>query len=267
MYYADYHCHSSISQDSTAPLLEDARAAIACGLSELCITDHFDLVLGYGERTHTLDWSPRLEQYHAVKAAVAGKLKLRLGMEFGSGQVDGADAAAILSQPELDFVIGSLHNRTLESGGMDFYYVNYTSSEQCYDMLDDYFLSMERLVEADCYDVLGHIIYLPRYMTVRDGQTVDLERYSQRIRGILKTAIAHGKGMELNTWCGRTLEEWHTVLSIFKDLGGEYITVGSDAHVTENIGKGVPEAYELLRSHGFRYVTTYEKRTPIQIPL
>lgn len=269
MYYADYHTHSSISPDSTTPLIEDAKAAVAAGLSELCITDHFDLLDGTGARQYppALNWPARLEQYEAVKAAFAGKLVLKLGMEYGSGQVSASDTAHVLDHPELDFVIGSLHNRPVESGGGDFYYVDYTSPEQCYPLLDEYFLVLDRLVEADCYDVLGHIIYPVRYMRDRDGQDVDIYRYMDRIRAVLKGALERGKGIELNTWCGRTLEEWRPLLAAYRELGGEIVTVGSDAHVAENIAKGLPEAYTLLQDMGFRYVATYEKRRPVMIKL
>lgn len=269
MYLIDYHCHSELSPDSSSLLLDNAKAAIGAGLSELCITDHFDLLTGKGKRQSAaaLDWTSRLEQYHAVRAAVAGDLTLKLGIEFGSGQVDAAEAAQALSQPELDFVIGSLHNRSEETGAVDLYYLKYTSPAFCYEVLEDYFLSMERLVAADCYDVLGHIIYPIRYMSIRDGQNVDIYRYLDRIRTILKDVVAHGRGIEFNTWCGKTLELWRPTLEAYRDCGGEYITVGSDAHVSGSIGKGVREAYALLKDLGFRYITAYEKRTPVQIKL
>lgn len=267
MYLIDYHSHSELSPDSSAPLLENAHAAVAAGLSELCVTDHFDLLGEYGARqtpTH-LNWAARVEQYHRVQAALAGKLTLKLGMEFGSGQVDAQDAAEVLQHPELDFVLGSIHNQTVAAGGVDFYCVDFTAPEQCHEMLDDYFTSLLRLVEADCYDVLGHVIYLPRYMCSRDGQKVDIYTHMEQLRSVLKGAAAHGKGIELNTWCGRTLEEWRPTLEAWRELGGEFITVGSDAHDPSDIGKGVNEAYTMLQGLGFRYVTTYEKRKPVPV--
>lgn len=269
MYLIDYHTHSELSPDSTAPLIENAKAALAAGLSELCVTDHFDLLDFVGGRQHAgeLDWATRMAHVHAAREAVGSALRLRLGIEFGSGQVDAADAARVLCQPELDFVIGSLHNLSLAEGGGDLYYINYDSSELCYRVLDDYFTSMAALVEADCYDVLGHIIYPLRYMCVRDGQKVDIRPYLERIRFILTGVAAHGRGIELNTWTGRTLEAWRPILEAYRACGGEFITVGSDAHMSGSIGSGIEEACALLRETGFRYVTTYDKRTPIQIKL
>ena len=117
------------------------------------------------------------------------------------------------------------------------------------------------------YDALGHIIYPLRYMCMRDGQTVSLDRYWEQIREILRAVVQTGHAMELNTYNGRTVADWLPVLNIYKEVGGELITVGSDAHRTENVGRGVPEAYALLAQAGFRYVTLYEKRQPRPVRL
>lgn len=269
MYLIDYHTHSLRSPDSHTPLIENAKAAVAAGVSELCITDHFDLVDSDGGRQHAhqLDWAPRLADFQAVREAMGHKVKLKLGIEFGSGQVDAADAAQIMALPQLDFIIGSVHNLSLDAGGTDLYYINYNSPARCYQVLDDYFASMEELVACDCYDALGHIIYPIRYMRTRDGQDVDIYRNLDRIHSLLKGVAAHGKAIELNTWCGRMVDIWQPVLKIYKDCGGEFITVGSDAHVPGGIGTGVKEAYQLLQQMGFSYVTSFDKRNPVQIKL
>lgn len=269
MYLIDYHSHSELSPDSASPLIENAKSAVAAGISELCTTDHFDLLTEDGQFHDLADlrWDERVAQHTAVKAALEGKLVLKLGIELGSGHEDKAITDRILSHPELDFVIGSLHNMPKEVGGYDYYNTRYTSTQQCYELLDHYFRSMVELVEDDRYDVLGHIIVMRRYMTVRDHQEFSFERYTDQIRTALKGAIARGKGIEFNTWNGRSIEEWRDVLTLYHELGGEFITVGADAHEPRSIGKGVRDAYEFLLTLGFRYVTTYEKRKPTQIKL
>ena len=262
MYYIDYHTHTKLSSDGEVPLTEMAEAAVKAGLSELCVTDHYDLVDldGY-------DWVPALAQRREAAERYRGRLTVRLGVEFGSANRYPDRAKATLAQPELDFVIGSVHNLTPEAGAKDFYFVDYTAPEVCYACLDDYFAQMLRLAPIPDYDAMGHIIYPLRYMCMRDGQTVSLDRYWEQIREILRTVAQTGHAIELNTYNGRTLADWLPVLKIYKEVGGELITVGSDAHRTENVGKGVPEAYELLTQAGFRYVTLYEKRQPRPVKL
>lgn len=268
MYFADYHTHSEISPDSSAPLLAMADAAAAAGLSELCVTDHFDLQDDTGNLRTTLDWAPRLEQFRHARDAMAGRLSLRLGLELGSAPVDHAVTDRLLDQPELDFVIGSLHNLTPAGGGRDLYFIDYASPQVCYHTLDDYFTFLETLSALPAYyDVLGHVIYPLRYMCYRDGQEVSLDRYAGQLDGILRRAIQAGRGIELNTWCGRIQPGWKDLLARYRALGGEIITIGSDAHAPENVAKGLSQGCELLREAGFRYYAVYEKRRPRMIKL
>ncbi|WP_297209843.1 histidinol-phosphatase HisJ family protein [uncultured Flavonifractor sp.] len=259
MYCSDYHTHSQLSPDSTAPLEQMARAAAEAGLAELCVTDHCDLLSLYGEPVDRYDWPPALAQYQEQAARFAGTVTLKLGLELGMAHLNPEASQVILDRPELDFVLGSVHNLCPEKGGTDFYYVPYPDSQACYAALDDYFTSMAALAATPYYDVLAHIIYPLRYMEV----PVSLDRYSARIRAILRTAVENGKGMELNTWRGRTIEAWKPVLALYRECGGEIVTIGSDAHVPEGVGKGVREIQGLLADCGFRYVCTYDRRRPV----
>lgn len=263
MYLTDYHCHSLLSPDGYAPLADMAQAAADAGLSELCITDHCDLLTGRGAPVGSYDWAPAVKQFQETAPQFAGTLKLKLGMEFGSGHLDPAAAQAILAQPALDFVIGSVHNMSPETGGLDFYYLDYQTPDDCRRALDDYFDSLDKLVKTDCYDVLGHIIYPLRYMHGLGS----MDPYYDRIHALLRTAAQMGRGIEVNTYRGNTLEEWRPVLERWRDVGGELVTVGSDAHRPEHVGLGVGEAYELLRDVGFRYVAVYDRRKPAMIPI
>lgn len=263
MYLADYHTHTRCSFDSQAELLDEALRAEQLGLREICTTDHCDLIDEHGQRVHALDWAPILAQYQSVRAHMEGKLTLRLGLELGCAQTDPDCARAILAGAPVDFVIGSIHNLSMERGGMDLFYVKYETAQDCYRALDDYFDSMVKLVGLpDTYDVLGHVIYPLRYMTGAKDGPVTLERYWDMLRSIFTAAAQAGRGIELNTYCGRTLQPWLEVLKLYRACGGEIVTTGSDAHSAENIGKGLPQAQQLLETAGFRYLTTYHQRTP-----
>lgn len=268
MHYTDYHMHTRLSPDSEALLQDMAEAAVKAGLSELCVTDHYDLVDESGKPAAApMNWSPAIRQIEAVRAQFRGRLTLKLGIEFGSATFSEEASARTLDQPQLDFVIGSLHNLSPAAGGSDFYFVDYSSPEACYAALDDYFAHMARLAPLPYYDSLGHIIYPLRYMCLRDGQAVTLDRYIDQLRDILKTVVQTGHGIEVNTYNGRTVEDWRQVLTLYREAGGELLTVGSDAHQPKNVGLGVRAAYDLAASLGFRYITTYRNRKPEPIRL
>ena len=173
----------------------------------------------------------------------------------------------MLRQPGLDFVIGSAHNLSLEAGGRDFFLLDYNTLDDCYRALDNYFQSMLTLAAGPYYDVVGHIIYPLRYMKGGYPNPPDIWRYKDEIHEIMRLAVEQGKGIEINTWKGKTLEEWLPVLKLYRELGGEIITVGSDAHAPAPLGRGIREAYQLMEDCGFRYVAVYHQRKPDMIKL
>ena len=123
--------------------------------------------------------------------------------------------------------------------------------------------SLELTAELpDCYDVLGHVLYPLRYMAGVPGGPSGLEGCRERLRAVLAAAVRAGRGIEVNTYRGRTLEEWRPVLELYRECGGEIVTLGSDAHAAEDVGRGIARAQELLKEAGFRYQAVYSRRTP-----
>ena len=88
-------------------------------------------------------------------------------------------------------------------------------------------------------------------------------------RGETDSALGHiastarGRGIEVNTYRGRTLEAWREILVLYRDCGGEIVTVGSDAHIPAHVGRGIAQALELVKACGFPACAAYEKRVPI----
>lgn len=267
MYLADYHSHSTISPDSQNSLYTLCHRACQVGLRELCVTDHWNLVNQLGTPQPIFDWKPSLKQYKALKGRFLGKLELRLGLEVGNGVLDEAAVASVLSLPELDFVIGSLHNLSPKYQNKGAYTVarQASSVEEGKALLDDYMDVLWQLANSDGYDVLGHVIYPLRYLPSEYGLT--LEPWWEQLAETLNVVIAKGKGMEINTSGGTTVFDWVPYLNLYKDLGGEILTFGSDTHQPHTVGASIADAYALARSTGFRYVATYKARAPFFTPL
>ncbi len=263
MVLTDFHTHSECSPDGFAPMAAMAAAGKAAGLREMCLTDHIDLLDGAGRRTFTYDWTPVLTQYRRARELEDASFSLRLGAELGGAQVSPPHAKAILAGADLDFVIGSVHNKSEELDGGDFYYVDYDSPETCHEMLDDYFRNLLAVAQLGLYDSLGHVIYPLRYMNLRDGQSVTLEPHRGAIREIFTAVLDLDRAVELNTWCGRTVEDWRETMSLYRAMGGTRVTLGSDAHHPEGVAGGIREACALLRELGFEGVTTYQARRPV----
>ena len=265
MYRTDYHLHTLISSDSPASLEQQARAALEAGLNELCVTDHWNLLDQQANPlAHTRDWAASIAQIEQAREQFAGQLEIRLGVEVGNGEIDPAGISEGLAQAgtELDFVIGSLHNMSLGSGGLGIY----TSAHQCrrieegIALLDDYVDTLTALAGTDTFDVMGHVIYPLRYLP--HPWQLTLDPYEEQLRSLFRTLIQSGRGIEFNTTQGHTIEEWVPVLKLYRDCGGEIITIGSDAHRPEFIAAGFSDACRLLKNLGFRWHCTYRNRKP-----
>ena len=268
MYLADYHTHTCCSPDSTAPLSEMVRAARRAALKELCTTDHCDLQQEDGSPLASWDWTPILEQYRAVRQTLPRTgPRLRLGLELGGGHTDPQRAQEILSGAPLDFVIGSVHNLSPEAGGRDFFFLDYAAEADARAALDDYIHSLLALAPLLFYDTLGHIIYPLRYINGRAGYQLTLNPWQDQLDQLLRTVIHTGRAIEVNTHAGREIEEWRPVLKRYRELGGELVTLGSDAHRPDHVGRGLVRAVRLLEQTGFRYFTVYRQRKPEQIKL
>ena len=164
---------------------------------------------------------------------------------------------------DFDFVIGSTHL----CRGMDPYYPEYFekfSSEE--EAIRAYFAeTLENLKCHDDYDVLGHLDYIVRVAPSKD-KNYSYDKYKDAIDPILELLVHSGKGLELNTGSFRYgLRQPHPctdVLRRYHELGGEIITVGSDAHKAQDVGSYLDLTSEILQLCGFKYYTIYEKRSP-----
>ena len=122
----------------------------------------------------------------------------------------------------------------------------------------------------DDVDVYGHIDYVVRYGPNKD-KYYSYEDYSDVIDTALSMCIEHGVGIELNTG-GLAYGLKHPnpredVIKRYRELGGEIITVGADAHKPERIAYEFSKAGEILKQCGFKYYTVFKDRKPEFIKL
>lgn len=263
----DFHTHTRFSPDSEALARDMALAAKQTGLDALCLTDHLDFLDFQGNFAglggHTLPfYSPQ-----ELPALAPPGLKLYSGVELGEPWADPALAAQVAACPGLDFILGSAHNLDPDHGGQDFYFLHYDSEETCHEILDAYVGRLEVLSAMPCFDSLAHVIYPLRYMNGRDGRRASLDRYEPQLRRIFHTVVDTGRAIELNTCRGETVEDWRWTLELYKDCGGTLITLGSDAHRPEDVGKGLREGAALLKELGFSHTARYLRRRPELMPL
>ena len=262
---ADYHVHCSCSADSDTPPEAQVQAALACGLEELCITDHVDMADRAGViGPYDYDWSEIRRVNLELREKYGHRLALPMGAELGVAHMDLDMANRYLDAiPEIDFVIASQHHVSARCGGIDLWDYTFPSGKTEM-MLTDYFADLLTVAKWGRFSVLGHLTLPVRYMLRNGLPRPDLTPYRDQMDALLKCLIENGLGLECNTSKGSGLRlPDGDILRRYRELGGEIITLGSDAHTPEAVGAGIRDAQELLRECGFRYVSAFRERKPV----
>ena len=261
MILADCHVHSCFSSDADTPVEQIIEAAIAQGRKYFYLTDHhdFDYPIGEDGRDFQLpreDYTLRLEQ---LRDAYKDKIELRIGVEMGLMAHIADKINDYVSGYPFDFVIGSIHTINLIDIAHNEYYEHKTKDE----VHELYFKTMLECVKhCDYFDVLGHLDYVRRYGPFVD-KSIDYAKYQELIDEIYKLLIAKGKGIEINLSGYRVFDESlpnYDQVKRYYDLGGRIITIGTDSHQKEYIGKHLDKALKMCEAIGFKDITTFTKR-------
>ena len=255
----DFHLHSKLSFDSEAEPSDIVRAAESMGLREICFTDHYDFNT---DPTVAPDIFT-VEQYDKTyDSLTSDAVLIRRGVEFGLTTWNQKELAAFLAQKPLDFVIGSVHY----VGGYDPYYEAFWNGKTMEEAFEGYLEQSLACVKVhDQFDVLGHLNYVCKSAHNPTHLPLRYEDYSDICDEIMKILVGKGKGMEINTSGVDRVGDFlpsETYLKRFKELGGEIVTLGSDAHDGSRVGQYSKEALEIL-NRVFGYVCTFENRKPI----
>lgn len=264
--YMDTHTHTDCSIDGRCTLRELCEAAREKNVRVLAVTEHYDYVEPGGKAYYELHAARRADEFALARQSQPA-IKLLYGIEIGQPHAEPAECEAFLRKNSFDVVIGSLHGLRPDR---DIYHIDYASPAVCRAVLDDYYAEHLELLKQPQFDTLGHIDYALRVM---GGQLskVDLTPWRDVFDELLRRMVETGVALELNTtacrrWIG-SLGHLQWVFARYRALGGEYVTVGSDAHRTGDLAANMDEAHELLHAAGFRYLTYFEQRTPHCVPL
>ena len=264
---ADYHLHSCFSGDSKTPTEAMVKEGIARGLSLLCLTEHLDLDYPYSDTKFDLDTEAYFREMKRLREVYRERIEFLTGAELGLQPHLGDAYRSWLSDKSFDFLIGSTHL----VDRLDPYYPDFWASFDASSGVARYLdVTLQNIQAFDDFDVYGHIDYIIRY--IPQGERVfSYKQHAEQVDAILRLLIEKGKGIEINTGGYKAgLSEpnpCHDVLRRYRELGGEIITMGSDAHTTEYVAYRFADAREVLKECGFRYFTVFRKRKAEFVPL
>jgi len=254
----DYHVHTSFSIDSDAQMPATCEAAISRGLSEIAFTDHADF--GPDDTPDDFPTVKYLAEIERCRTTYGDRLTIRAGIEMGEPHIFAQEAAAVLDGGDFDFVLGSAHY----ADGMQAAWHATFFEQPLRQAYEAYFRQVVDLAAEGDFDVLGHLDLVKRdagqFGKVYDGP----EPYADMIRTALRYIVERGKGIEINTSPLRrgqsepcpTLQ----ILRWYREMGGEILTIGSDAHRSEDVASDFDVALEMAEAVGFTRLATFEQR-------
>jgi len=246
---ADLHIHTIFSCDSKADMEQYIEQALTTNVEWICFTDHID----WNKEDFGYDYyrsAAFFEKYNLIKNAYSDRLKICSGIEFAEPHLY-ADKLAQLSKYPYDFIIGSIHwigdmfpCQTVREK---------YSAKEFYTMYWEEVLST---VKQGGFDCLGHIDFPKRYYG-------EIYYQDSKMKEIFKYLLDKDMVMEINT---SSLRKGHSetmpgkeLLQIYKDCGGRYVTVGSDAHEAKDLAADNQIAKKLIEEVELREVV-YENR-------
>lgn len=241
----DTHIHTEFSSDSKMKI-EDAIQSAKMQNLGLILTEHYDL--GYKGEGFKCDIPNYLKTYEKYRTS-----EVLLGIEIGLTPATLQVNEQVTKENPFDYVLASIH----EVLGRDIF-LEY-SKEDLEERLfyEQYYKFMiECLQMYNDYDALAHIDYIYRYVSFEDKE-MRIAPYKELIAEVMKTLISKEKAIEINTRRlanPGTKEALLEVYKFYKDLGGRYITIGSDSHYQHAIGKSFKEALEIADTLGLQPV-------------
>lgn len=278
--FADYHIHTEFSDDSDYPMEEAVKDAVRMGLEEICFTDHVDYGIkrdsddprgilcrnggpgGPGQtELKNVDYPEYYAQIKKLQDQYRGQITLKMGLEFGMEISTVPEYEALYQKYPFDFIILSVH----QINGKEFWTQEFQKGYTQKQYNDRYYEEILALVRRyHDYSVLGHLDLISRYDLAGH---YPFEKIRPVITEILKTVIADGKGIEVNTsshrYRLRDLTPSRDILKLYKKLGGEILTIGSDCHRKEHLGAYIKEVKQELRDMGYTRFCTFDRMMPV----
>lgn len=268
----DMHVHSDNSHDAHHSVTLVCEKAVAKGLRAIAVTDHCNIIDYYKDKQNIIC---RQAAFEVKKAADVfnGQLIVSSGIELGSPARDDEAVKDVLRN-RFDYVVASVHR--IKGKKKSFRHYDYSRETNKPELLIPRYLDeILETVQWNGFDTLAHLTYPLRYFPAESLANFDIWQYRDKIELILKLLAQNGKALEINTKCepyemngkAYSFHPDFEIVKLFREFGGEYITVGSDAHSAHDVGSRVAEAYDMALQAGFKYVTLYQHRTPLSVKI
>ena len=268
MFKADYHVHSSLSIDAAPNASIEAilKTAAKRKIDEIVLCDHYDVNWVIAGENPDINFSESLNQINAAKDKLKINTEFLLGIELGQPNQCPQKANEVLAKNDFDFILCALHNARDEK---DFYFIDYKNTNilNLIRIFEKYTNELCELAQWGNFHSIAHITYPIRYCLLNNIH-IPMNKYTDLYKKLFSILIHRGIALEINTSGLRKKINQpsppYDLLKLYKETGGELITVGSDAHNISDIFSGIPHIYERLLALGFKYISTVKDKKLIQ---
>lgn len=265
----DAHLHTDLSPDANVPI--DAYAALARqqGVAEIAITDHLDFEPGAPAYAFA-DYGRRLRQVREAAERWGGEPHIRFGVEITyQARHEAAIREHVAGHP-YDYVIGSVHVMRADPLASPARAAAWCAGKTHRQASAAYFAEVEAAIRSGLFDTMGHLDYVKRYLVDHLGPFA-YEPHADIYERLLIALVESGMTLEVNSSGLRQkpAEPYPppVVVARFRELGGERITAGSDAHLIASFGFGLADAYRAIAAAGFRALTFRRGGERVLVPL
>jgi histidinol-phosphatase (PHP family) len=229
---------------------KSCERAIELGLPAIAFTEHAEWAIVH-EDQHTVDIEGYFDCLERCRAKFPD-LRILTGVELGEPHWYPEEAKAVLAAGPLDQVLGSVHCIRFGGGMIDASQFRTREGIEFPAAVREYLREVLAMVDSgQPFETLAHLDYPKRYWV--DGLAPYTERdYEAEIRAILKAAARTGRVLEVNTTRGHTLCPDITVVRWWRELGGQAVQYGSDAHQPDKLAEGFKVATQMVEAAGFK---------------
>ena len=266
----DAHLHTEQSPDSAVPIDVYAELAVERGIAEIAITDHVD----FDPRDPAFEYSRYDDRERVVRGAAERWARqgvvIRFGAELTYNRRWEADVRAHLKRYRYDYVIGSVHDWP-ESPYWPSRVRDWIQGRPLDEVVAPYYTEIIAAARSGLFDTIGHLDVVKRYLHPLIT-AADLAARPELKEPALMAIIEAGTALEINSSGLRypSAETYPSaaVVARFRELGGERVVVGSDAHSRGSFAARLDESYRHLTEAGFEALSFRRgaERVRIEVP-
>jgi histidinol-phosphatase (PHP family) len=248
----DAHLHTDRSSDSDVPI--DAYAAQAADrrIAAIAITDHVEFDPRWPNVAPDFAERERTVREAAERWGDRG-VAIRFGIEVSYESVREAGIRDHLATHPYDFAIGSVHVGP-DSPYHESRVRSWVAGRGLADIVAPYFAEVEAAARSGLFDAIGHLDFVKRYL-LPCVTPADLAAAPELYVPVLRALVESGTALEVNTSGLRQgpAETYPApaIVALFRELGGERVTAGSDAHRRDAFAFGLEEGYRAVSEAGF----------------